>query len=670
MRIPIGNFGNNIVQPVQSARVVTGAFDEGGSGMQKAGDALLHAGNELLTEQKNQDLALTRVKAVNAVQDHEIAIKKINLDIEQQISDGAVNYTDAQTVYKQRLSDLGTPDTTGMDPVTMENFSKGVKRAEFMGETSIGHIVAKAKHDDFRTQTDAIMDRFGKQFGLPNADPAKIIAQIDATDETGKLAYGAAWGKKKQDLIDSGWDAHLNQQAMTVRDDMAGIKTLEKQITEGDYADKLDSNKRNTLIGKLEGYRTSLIQRNEAAAARAQRDQERYLKQAEAEYNTFVGMTDKGTILAPEYIDRAMKMTAGTPYQQGIKAMAKQAQETGGIAAQPIAAQQVEIDRLDAVISTQGRSPALDKRREQLVKVRDGSLKDIHDDGVRAWTARSNDVMKPIDVSTPEAFAGSIAERLSLAERASQWAGQAVSPLDSHEAETVRTMLAALPAKQKSQAVATISAAVGPRLAGAMALQIEKQDKPLALAFATASSKTTEGRYTSELILKGSQAIKDGVVMKDDKKVTGWKATIAQQIEGAFPDERLAGAAKESAYYIAAGIAQENGGSVSTNELKRAVKLAIGGDVIERNGKKLPIPAGMDAGDFETRLRNVSASDILKQSPDGKVRVGGAEMSTESFAATVPGQELMYAGPGKYAVIVKGRPVMNSAGRPIIIGVQ
>ena len=45
-------------------------------------------------------------------------------------------------------------------------------------------------------------------------------------------------------------------------------------------------------------------------------------------------------------------------------------------------------------------------------------------------------------------------------------------------------------------------------------------------------------------------------------------------------------------------------------------------------------------------------------------------MSAEDFAKSVPGQELMYAGPGRYAVIVRGRPVTNSDGRPIIIGVQ
>jgi hypothetical protein len=135
-------------------------------------------------------------------------------------------------------------------------------------------------------------------------------------------------------------------------------------------------------------------------------------------------------------------------------------------------------------------------------------------------------------------------------------AGKPVSPFDAKEAEQIRSTLETLPPKQRSQAVSTIAQSVGPRLAGAVAEQLDKQDKPLALAFAMAGSQTTNNRYTSELILKGAQAMKDGAVMKDDKKVTGWKASIASAVDGAFANEKAASAVKDAAYYIAAGIAQ------------------------------------------------------------------------------------------------------------------
>lgn len=670
-RIPLGNFGNQIAPAAPRVNVPAGAFDNGGSGMARSGAVLMDAAGQMMQEQRQQDLALTRAKAANSVLDREIAVDAVGKQVEQDIADGKIHYSEAKTTFKQRLGEISPPDIAGLDPVTAENLSKGMKRIDFKGESQIDGIVGKAVTADFRTQTDSLLDKLGKKAGLPGADLALIKAQADAADEIGTRAYGAAWGKKKQDWIDGAWDAQLNQQAMGVRDNLQGITALQKRITEGDYAENLDSSRRNALVAKLDMYKTSLIQRQEAAASRAQREQERVLKRAEAEFNTFQTLADKGTILSPEYIDRAIKMTAGTPYQQGIQAISKQAQETGGLASQPIKAQENMLTQIDTLIAKNGRTPELDKRREQVQKVLQASRSDLKENGIGAGLERGVIREKvPIDISSPEAFANSASSRLIQAETVSQWAGKAVSLLDSTEADTMRNMLEALPPKQKSQDIATIASAVGPKMAAAMSEQIGDRDKPLSLAFAHSSAKTSYGRYTSELILKGATAIKDGAVMKDDKKVTGWKATIATELDGVFPDERLSSSAKESAYYIAAGIAQEKGGSVSTSDIKRAVQMTIGGSIIERNGKKLPTPGEMTESEFDSRLRNVPASDIAKQAPDGNVMVGGVAMPVSEFIASVPGQELMFAGNGRYAVIVRGRPVINSANKPIIIEVK
>lgn len=669
-RIPTGNFGNVIAQPAPRVQVPSAANNPGAVVANAADNAMRTMGG-MIEEENRQQQALDRVKSARALLGREMQVETIHSEISQQINDGTLHYTDAKNVYSQRLQELGAPKVEGLDPVTAENLTNGFMRAEFKGAAAIDGLVSKAKAADFRAQADGFLDMLGKKAGLPGTDMAAVTAQIDAMDEIGRQAYGAAWDKRKQDWKDNTWDAQLNQQAMATRDNLQGINALQKRITEGDYADKLDSNRRNTLVAKLDAYKTSLIQRNEAAAARAQRQQELALKKAEAEFNTFQGMADKGTILSPEYIDRAVAATKGTPYQAGIVALAKQAQETGGIASQPIRNQQALLTQVDTLIAQRGRSPELDKRREQIAKVLNASQSDLKENGLRAGLERGVITdMAPLDVSSPEAMAGSFAKRIQQADHVSAWAGKAVSPLDANEAEQVRGIMEALPPKQRSAAVATIAQAVGPRYAGAIAEQLNSKDKALSLAFASAGDKTTAGRFTSELILKGAQAIKDGTAMKDDKKVTGWKATIAQQIDGALPDDRAATAVKESAYFIAAGIAAENGGSVSTDDIARSVRLAVGGSIIERNGKKLPIPAEMSASDFESRIKAVSPADIIKQAPEGKVRVAGAEMPVAEFATSIPGQELIYAGPGRYAVVVRGRPVTNAGGRPIILEVR
>jgi hypothetical protein len=679
-RIPLGDFGNAILKPGPQVQQVAGAFDNGGAALQALGDkGIAIAGDmqaerlaeekRIAAEAKREREALERARAANDLLDHEISIKSVGQEIEQGLTDGSIRSDEADAIYRERLQGIQKPDAAGYDPVTAMNLERGIKRTEFNGETGVAKSVGAAQKVEFRANIDGIMDKLGKKASLPDGDPATLAEQIQGMDEAGSRAYGAAWPKKKQDWIDGNWDAHLNQKAMAVVDNLDGIKALKKQITDGDYADKLDSNRRNTLVAKLEGYRTSLLQRQEVAAARAERQNERYMRQAEAEFNTFQALADKGTIIAPAYIDRAARRTAGTPYQAGIVAIAQQARETGGIAAQPVRVQEAMLTQIDREIAQNGRTPELDKRREQVKKVLDGSQSDLKENGLRAGLERGviTDI-PPIDTSNPEALAVTIGARLEQAEIVGTWAGKAVSPLDAREAEQLRTMLDSLPAKARAQAVATIADAVGPIASRAMAQQLDGQDKALGLAFASSGSKTTAGRYTSELILKGDTAMKDGVVMKDDKKVTGWKASIATAVDGAFPDERASGAVKEAAYLIAAGIAAENGGSVGSSDIERAVRIAVGGKIIERNGKKLPVPAGID--DFEDSIRNVPVSDIVKQAPSGTVIAGGAEIPVADFAKSIPGQELVYAGPGRYAVIVRGRPVTNSAGQRIYIKVR
>lgn len=684
-KIPIGNFGNAVPSAAPSVRVPAGALGAA-EGLQRlsqeamsVADSYARAQQQQAEEERRQQQSLDRAKAANAVLDREIGVETIGKEIEAQVADGSLKYDEAPKAYKQKVSELPAPNMNNLDPVTAENFTAGLKRADFKGEKFIGGVVAKEKAADFKRQTEGILDKLGKKAGTPGADMAGISSQIDAMDDIGRQAYGAGWDKRKQDWKDNTWDAQLNQQAMSVRDSLQGISALQKRITEGDYADKLDPSRRNSLVAKLDGYKTSLIQRNEAAAARAARQQELALKRAEAEFQTFQGLADKGTIIDPAYVDRAVKATAGTPYQAGIAAIAKQAQETGGIASQPIRNQQAMLTQVDTLIAQRGRTPELDKRREQIARVVNASQSDLKENGLRAGLERGVITeIAPLDTSTPEAMAGSFANRLQQAEAVTAWAGKPVSPLDANEADQVRGILESLPPKQRSAAVATIAQSVGPRYAGAIAEQLDGKDKALSLAFATAGSKTTAGRFTSELILKGSQAIKDGTAMKDDKKVTGWKATIAQEINGALPDERAALAVKEASYLIAAGLAAENGGSVSQSDIRRAVTLAIGGEIIERpvqrNGKtemaKLPIPAGMDAGDFEQRLKNFPVSDIMKQAPDGKVRVAGVEMNAADFATSIPGQELAFSGGGRYRVIVRGRSVTNTRGEPIFVRVE
>ena len=283
MQIPVGNFGFKVAEPAPRVNAPAAAFGDAqgaadlGTSLGAIGDAMQAQQQKAAQEAERQmrermqaDLALERAKAANVVLDREIAVDAISKDISARVESGSLHYDQAPVEYKKALTALGTPKLTTSDPVTVENFDRGLKRADFKGESSIGAVVTKARGADMRTQADGVLDRLGKLAGMPGADVSAITKQADGLDELGRQAYGGAWGKKKQDFIDASWDAQLNQQAMSVRNDVKGIDALAQKVTAGEYADNLDSNRRNSLVAKLDGYKTSLIQRNEAAAARAE----------------------------------------------------------------------------------------------------------------------------------------------------------------------------------------------------------------------------------------------------------------------------------------------------------------------------------------------------------------------------------------------------------------
>jgi hypothetical protein len=457
------------------------------------------------------------------------------------------------------------------------------------------------------------------------------------------------------------------------KNDRKALSSAEEMLSQ---LPDLDPQRKAALGATIDAHRLRLDQQDELRAQREQRKAEAHLKRAEAEFQTFQGLADKGAALSAEYIDRAMRATAGTPYQTGIKALAQQAAETGGIAAQPIAQQQAQLDALDRQIAQQGRSPELDKRRDQLSKVVNGSKSDFEADPLRAGLERGviTDI-QPINFSGGmPAIIQQIGVRVGSAETVRAWSGKPVSPLTADEAVTLKQMLDALPAKEKAGMVSGLAQVIGPQAAQGLSKQLDKQDRGLALAFALAGEKTTSGRFTSELVLKGAQAKKDGTSTKGAKepevKAAKWQADITTYIGDAFGNQQTSEAVRDAAVFIAHGIAAEQGGSAGPEDLERAARMAVGGQVIEHNGKKVPLPAGVDQDMLEKRLSTVTPAELTTQAPSGMVRAAGVMVPIAKFAESLPGQQLMPVAKGRYAVLVQGRPVTNDKGDPIIIGVN
>ena len=183
------------------------------------------------------------------------------------------------------------------------------------------------------------------------------------------------------------------------------------------------------------------------------------------------------------------------------------------------------------------------------------------------------------------------------------------------------------------------------------------------MAMAFSNSRTTAGRFTAELVLRGARALKDGTVKPDTQKEIGWRSEIAQEIGDATLNQDVRQQWIDSAYLIQAAISADGGGT----DIKRAVNLATGGLRTQRDGTKIPRPYGMSDDTFTTRMEGLRASDFSTQAPDGNVYSGGVPIPLEQFAAKLSDASLVHAGQGKYAVRAGTGFVMNKAGQRIII---
>lgn len=570
---------------------------------------------------------------------------------------------------QQAADEWGTATSEALAKHT-EPLAKGYKeevsaRLKVQAEEIAGTVIREAGRVRVRESVKAnllgtleVMERDA----LENRDRALQVATAAVQRLGGAAGYGPDDQQKLIQTFREKTASTAAYQLVNAAKNNPKLLTMAEQALASDKFSDLDPKSRAVFDNQIAGHRLHLAQQAEMQAARAARQQEAALNRARAEFETFQALADKGTVLAPEYIDRVTRATAGTPYQAGIKQVSQQIAAVGGLAAQSIATQQATLDAITGQIAKTGRTPELDARRAQVEKVLNGSRQDLQADPLRAGLERGVITeLQPLNLTAGiPGVLQQIATRVQQANTVGQWAGTGVSPLLRSEAEQVATMLGSLAPDTKAQTIATLAQTIGPRQAQALAAQIDTKDRALALAMAAGSSMTTAGRPTSTLILKGQQAVADKAV----KLTPDTQGAIAKAVGDA-----LTGKAREdvieAAALIYAGQEAEGGG-----DIKRAVRLAVGGDIIEHNGARVPIAGGMTARDFRDRVAAVKPEALATQAPDGTVMAGGRSIPLADFLASLPDAQLQPAGLGRYYVRAGGAVVTNSQRRPITIEVR
>lgn len=505
-------------------------------------------------------------------------------------------------------------------------------------------------------------------------DPQTKAKALANTRET--LAYAAASG-----LVDKNPDAFLARTGNAggkIGKDGKPLPSDPAKAAEAVKSDPMLSNMEPKQLQALtERATTMVVQRNamleaqrEAAARKAEIAANKLRGEQAQAYQIVSTRAIQGIPTAPDAPE--MRILAGSIYAPEVRRMTEQIGARSAVAMLPIPQQQAQLDALNAQ-RTKGTNQALDAEVKAREGVLAGARKDFAADPLRAAAERGLIVaVAPLDMGSIDAMMQGLPARVQQASTASMQTGEPVAPLTPDEVPKLAKHLFSLPASQRAERLAQITAGLPPTQGQALAKQLaggqDDQSRALGYAMAYGNSRTTQGRTVAEIMLKGAEALKAKTIKEETTAVDGWRGQIAEQVSPLFPNPQQAATVAESARFILAGLVAE-GASGNGADAKQAVRLAIGGTASEINGARVVIPAGLEEKDVRARMRTMTPADIKAQSTDGRVYVSGASMTAEQFLAGLPDAQLRYAGRGRYHVIAGGTLAANSMGNPITIEV-
>lgn len=422
-----------------------------------------------------------------------------------------------------------------------------------------------------------------------------------------------------------------------------------------------------TNLESLRNGATTLVQQQANAAQRAKDQAE---ATAQKTYNQGIDLFHQGQGFDLGFQTQLRQDTMGTSLAGQAQALITASTKVAGFGSQSLPQQQASLQALESQFSKAGTNPDDAQMLSSLRTIASNQQSAFKDDPLSAYTQfAKGPAMPPQQVNSVQDGLQLVASRLPALTGVEAYGGsQGVSPLHPQEAEQLGAAIRKLPPDQAASALASLGTQItDPNRQAALAKQLGDKDGILGLAMAYAGDQTNSGRLVSELILRGDQALKDRASSQDQTVQSGWRATIADSIRGAYPTQQQENAAIEAALRIRA--TADTQGNIGVPDIETAVKLATGG-VISHGAGKTVLPYGMTEDQFNAKLGAVTEQTLQAQAPDSMLVAGRQMIPLSVFAEHLPQATLSAVGGGRYAVRSGNSIVTNTAGDPVIVNVK
>lgn len=683
MQIPMGNFGSAQAQepgvvavPRPTADPYAGQLALADTAMRISGD-MLQDERQKAIQQQRAAAALTLATTSNELQDaHDSVVNGLK--------DGSIATDQAGSKFRESVTKIKSANLTGLVPEQRAIIDDNIVMTTGKLERSLGGAVLQRK----QTETGAVIDQFGEQVQRetlrigPEAAISKYGAMVDFSGSAAGLTPEQI-GKRKQAFAENVTYSFYNaagSDALT-RGDVKGLDAVMQRIA-GPEGEALDPIKRTQLTHQIFGYKQHLEAKAERDANAAVREQEQRVKLASDTYGKGWDLVASGQYLSPEYIKELTTATAGTEYEKPTLDLLGSQKKIAGFASLSAADRAAVLERERSAGATpgQGTSPEVAKTVAYMERI-DRETNEMAKENPWLATQKRGVIQDAPILTTATMQSGEFLpifqKRMQTIGTVENYVGRKVSPLQPAEAEAFAKGVHSLPIDQQATLLASVGAMIGdPERIAMLSKQLGDKDGHMGLAMSYAGSQTTLGNTTASLLLRGSQAIKDKTVKVDGIAESGWRASIAKEVRGTFPNQMLEDKAIEAAFLITAA----NGGS----DIPRAIRLATGG-VMDFNGSKIPLPYGMASegqSDGEKKFKKaIAAIDVPallpqasqdKPDPTGAgafVVAGNAKIPLDQFVKSLPDAKLVHAGQGLYNVRAGTTLVTNAQGKRIVIKV-
>ena len=671
MRIPTGNFGTVVAEPQRQAQVrSSGAVGQALGNVANALGGVAQDMQDVERDRQQAELKKQRSQAAMTAATLTNELHDVHDEIGREVTEGKRPAAQAVSDFEKRRGELIAERTKDLMPDQRLVIDEHLTRISGSLTRNLNGVALRRTQQE----TGANLVAMGEQFqraamrDLPGA-----IGQWDAAVDA--MGPAAGWDPEKIATTKQAFKegatynfANATLEGAAATGNIELVRAARAKL-EGPEAEAIDPARRTALITKAYGYESSIEAANVRQQEKAQREQEKRENVAETAFRRAFDQSDQGVYLSNDAIRELAEATAGTSFAGKAQDLVKAQAGIAGFASMPIRAQQAEIERMRAAGATPGKGLnevelQVLRKREKITEAAISAIQENPWEAAQKYGKLESAPM--LSLTNVQEAQQIIGQRMKDIADVEVWAGRKISPLQPQEAEQIGRLVQALPPDQQSAALATFGKMIGDadRLA-ALARQIDTKDKVLGTAMIVGDLQTTQGRYLSELVIKGARAIKDKSITMDERKETGWRGAIANEIGDAFPNQEVREKMIEAAYYVQAGFAAEGGGA----DIRRAVRM-VAGRIVDRNGSRIPLPRGMEEGDFEKRISSIKPVDLAAQAPGGKVFVGKTAVPLEQFVNSLPDAALVSSGHGRYNIRAGMGLVTNSQGKRITIEVR